>query len=220
MVIGRQQGIDFALIELRGVLQLLLGHLLVVENADAGRMQGRAQRLVPAAVLALDEGAQLGGVAIEGLLRRHAIGPDLVVAVLNALHHAGDADFYELVEIGGGDGEEFDPLEQRIAGVFSLLQHPSVEAQPGLIAAEKELFSFCLSCRHTGGGTGRFQEDVPLIQDTRLPEDESSAKTAFTRVLSGETHSAQLFRQEKLPSLLSAWHTTCESGRNRCTCRG
>ena len=69
--------------------------------------------LVPAAVLALDKGVQLGGVAVEGLFRRQAVGPDFVVAVFNALHDAGDANLDKFVEIGGGDGQELDPLEQR-----------------------------------------------------------------------------------------------------------
>ena len=82
---------------------------------------------------------------------RQAIRPGLVVAVLNALHDAGDADFYELVEVGGGDREKLDPLEQGIAEIFGLLQDPPVESQPGLIAAEKELLSLWLSCGHRNG---------------------------------------------------------------------
>src|SRR5579859_6707002 len=104
-------------------------------------MQGRAQRLVPAAILALDKSSQLGGVALEGLLRSQPVGTGLVVAVLNALHYAGDADLDELVEVGRGDSQELDPLQQRISGILGLLQHPAVEAQPGLVAAEKELLS-------------------------------------------------------------------------------
>ncbi len=40
---GGQQRIDFALIVLRGVLQLRLGHVLVIQHADAGRMQSGSQ---------------------------------------------------------------------------------------------------------------------------------------------------------------------------------
>ena len=113
--------------------------LLAIQYADAGRMQSGSQRLVPAAVLALDEGTQLGGVAVEGLLRRHAIRADLVVAVFNALHHAGHADLDKFVEIGGGDGQELHPLEQGIARILGFLQNAAIEAQPGLIAAEERV---------------------------------------------------------------------------------
>ena len=52
-----QQRVDLALIKLRGMLQLLPGHVLVVQHADAGCVERRSQRFVPAAVLAFDKGA-------------------------------------------------------------------------------------------------------------------------------------------------------------------
>src|SRR6185312_7670770 len=102
----------------------------------------------PAAVLTLDEGAQFRGIAFEGLLRRQAVRAGLVIAVLNALHHAGDPDLDEFVQVRRRDGQKLHPLKQRITRVLGLLQNTSVEAQPGFVAAEKELFSLWLSCGH------------------------------------------------------------------------
>ena len=53
----RQQRINLALIELRGMLQLLGSHVLLVQHTDARCVQRGPQRLVPASILALDEGA-------------------------------------------------------------------------------------------------------------------------------------------------------------------
>ena len=147
-------------------------------------MQGGPQRLIPAAVLALDKRAQLRGVAFEGLLRCHTIRADLVVAVFNALHDAGDADFDKFVEIRGGDGEEFHPLEQGIARIFGFLQNTAVEAQPGLIAAEEKLLPLWLSCRHKG--EVYCWKTFHFIQDTRPRGCERRAKiVAYPRLTGG-----------------------------------
>ena len=127
---GSQQRIDFALVEIRGMLELFPGHVLVIQHADARRVQSGSQRLVPAAILTLHKVAQLGRVAVEGLFRRQAVRSHLVVAIFNSLHDAGDANLDKFVEIGGGDGQEFHALQQRIREVLSFLQNAAVEAQP------------------------------------------------------------------------------------------
>ena len=44
---------------------------------------------------------------------------------------AGHPHHEELVEVVGRDREEPQPLQQRMAGILRLIQHPLVEAQPG-----------------------------------------------------------------------------------------
>ena len=58
------------------------------------------------------------------------------LARLDLLAQAGDPDLEELVEIAREDREELDPLEQRVALVARLVQHPRVEFQPGQLAID------------------------------------------------------------------------------------
>jgi hypothetical protein len=47
------------------------------------------------------------------------------------LQQSGHSHLEEFIEVAGGDGKELYPLEQRITGIFGLLQHPAVEGEPG-----------------------------------------------------------------------------------------
>ena len=49
----------------------------------------------------------------------------------------GDADRVELVEVGGADRDEAQPLQQRMARVLRLLQHTRVEVEPGQFAVDE-----------------------------------------------------------------------------------
>src|SRR5262249_49932924 len=51
----------------------------------------------------------------------------------------GDTDHEELVEVAGRDRQEADPLQQRVVGVLRLLQHATIEIQPGQLAIEEAL---------------------------------------------------------------------------------
>ena len=73
---------------------------------------------------------------IQGLLRRHQVWTRLVVAVFNALQNSGDANLKELIQIAGGDGEKFDPLQQRIGVILGFFQHAPVEVHPGFVSIE------------------------------------------------------------------------------------
>ena len=87
---------------------------------------------------------------------RSAVGVGLGVAVFNALHQAGLADFDEFVEIAGGDGQELDPLEQGIGGVLGFFEHAPVEVHPGFVSGEKEALLRALRSGHKlGAGTCR-----------------------------------------------------------------
>ena len=50
----------------------------------------------------------------------------------------GDPDHEELVEVGGVDRAEAEPLEQRHLGVLGQFEHPLVEVEPGELAVEVE----------------------------------------------------------------------------------
>ena len=54
-------------------------------------------------------------------------------------HQAGDAHHVEFVQVGGGDGQKAQPLEQGMAAVLRLLDHPAVEGQPGQFAVDEAL---------------------------------------------------------------------------------
>jgi len=48
------------------------------------------------------------------------IGPVNIATIFYQLLEGGDADFEELVQVRTDDGEEFEPFEQRLAGVLGL----------------------------------------------------------------------------------------------------
>ena len=54
------------------------------------------------------------------------------------VEQAGDPDHEELVQVGGVDRAEPDPLQQRHLGVLGQLQNPLVEVEPGELAVEIE----------------------------------------------------------------------------------
>ena len=161
---GREQRIDFALVIVGGEFARVGVHLVPGEDANAGFAHGGQQLLIPAAVLVGDEALGLVLHGVERFAEGGAVGRRFVVAVFNALQDAGDANLEELVEIAGGDGEEFDALEQRVGGVLGFFQHTAVEAQPGFVAAEEKALRALWFFPHRGGssilGT---QEAVYLI---------------------------------------------------------
>jgi len=108
--------------------------LVQAQHANPLLHQRGTQLLVPAAVLALHRLVDEAGERVALLDGRHAVRTGLGVAVLDALQQARHPDFEEFVEVRGGDGEELDPLQQRVALVLGLLQHPLVEGQPGNLA--------------------------------------------------------------------------------------
>ena len=54
-----------------------------------------------------------------------------------AVDQAGDADHVEFVEVVGRDRQEAQPLQQRMARVAGLLEHPLVEGEPGQLAIDE-----------------------------------------------------------------------------------
>ena len=65
-----------------------------------------------------------------------AVDRHLLDAGAELLQDGGDAHHEELVEVGAGDGEELDALEQRMRRVLRLRQHALVERQPAQLAID------------------------------------------------------------------------------------
>ena len=74
----------------------------------------------------------------ELLLGVVAVRRDVFDLLANLLQRRRDANHEELVEVGRGDGEELDPLEQRMRLVPRLCEHPLVELQPAELAIDVE----------------------------------------------------------------------------------
>ena len=126
----------------------LVGKFLPAQEADALLAQVREELMVPAVVLGGDELVNVGGEAVKGFVGTEAVEPGLAVAVFNALHEAGLADFDVLVEVGAGDGEELYAFQQGIGGVFRLFKDAAVELHPGVISSVEELLFWGGSGHH------------------------------------------------------------------------
>jgi len=68
-----------------------------------------------------------------------AVRRDHADALAHLALQAGDAGHEELVQVVGRDGEEAHPLQQGVALVRGLFQHPAVEGQPGQLAVDEPL---------------------------------------------------------------------------------
>jgi len=66
----------------------------------------------------------------------------------------GHPDHEELVQVGGEDGQELGPLEQRLAGVLGQGEHPCVEVQPGQLPVQVTVVRQVVAYLR-GGGRGR-----------------------------------------------------------------
>jgi hypothetical protein len=68
---------------------------------------------------------------------------------LDLLAQPGDPDLEELIEVAGEDGRELDSLEQRVACVTRLVQHPRIELEPRQLAVQVRELGRCLLCHPT-----------------------------------------------------------------------
>ena len=74
---------------------------------------------------------------------------------------AGDAHHVELVEVGGRDRQEAQPLQQRMARVLRLLQHAPVEGEPGQLAVDEPLGRRRVDGGARGRGSGGRAVELP-----------------------------------------------------------
>ena len=77
--------------------------------------------------------------AVDRLGGGEPVGPAGVDPGVHLVVHAGDPHHVELVQVGGVDGEELDPLEQGRRLVLRKRQNPLVEVEPGQLAVHEEL---------------------------------------------------------------------------------
>ena len=135
------------------------------------------EQVVPAAVLRFNEAVNFGGQRSQGLIGAKAVVTRFPVAVLDALHEAGLTDFDVFIEIGSGDGKEFDTFEQRISGVFGFFEDAAVELHPGVVASGKELL-FLLRSSH-GIGTDRVGKSTAFCLQREIETRDVTAGDAY-----------------------------------------
>jgi hypothetical protein len=58
------------------------------------------------------------------------------LAMLDLLQQASQAHFDKLIEIAGGNSQEFYALEQRVRSVARFFQHAAIEGKPRLVTVE------------------------------------------------------------------------------------
>ena len=90
---------------------------LVTSGPSTRTMPASASAVAVRAIAPADPDQQRNafGDADELLRRRQSLGAFGVDAFTHLRAQAGDADHEELIEIVGGDRQEFQPLEQRIS---------------------------------------------------------------------------------------------------------
>ena len=133
----RHQGKDVRQIALAQLRPLVVGKLVPADDRDAVRRQQVQQlQIRPAQFLGqiLDE-REAGR---DLLLRRAAVDRQIMHAGADLLLQAADPLHEELVEIGVDDRQELDALEQPVARVLGLVQHPPIEGEPSQLAIEVE----------------------------------------------------------------------------------
>ena len=110
-----------------------------LEEADALRLQEREQHVVQHPVLLVDDLVGEVGDALELLGRGEVVRAALGRSHRQHLLQARDTDFEELVEVGAGDAQEAQPLEQGHTLVLRLLEHTPVELEHGELAVDVEV---------------------------------------------------------------------------------
>ena len=95
-----------------------------------------------------------------------AVGRAGDLAGLDLLAQTGDPDLEELVEVAGEDGQELDPLEQRVALVARLVQDARVEVEPRQLAVE--VGERRLGAASRGAGVARPVVQVRLVRSAAI----------------------------------------------------
>ena len=123
---------------------------VAAEHAHARLGQAGAQHLVPALVLRIH---QLGGAVVDPVehgRRAHAVRARRQ-AEIQRVAHGGGADLEELVQVGAGDAQEAQPLQQRHGRILCLGQHAEIEVQLRQFAVQVQRG---VTQHVVGGGSG------------------------------------------------------------------
>ena len=131
----RKQPIDEQLLQPNTVVA---GQRLVVENGNAFRVQPLLQ-IGPAALLPLNQPCGDFGDRGQLLVRGQSVLALHRNAARSQFLEGGDPHHVELVEVAVGDRQESHPLEQRMARIARLLEHPFVEGEPGQLTVDISL---------------------------------------------------------------------------------
>jgi hypothetical protein len=113
-----------------------LGQLLGLGHADL-RLGQAVTQIEPGARLRRHQAAGAGFHVGQLLGRRAPVRRRGAHAGLRLTHQPGHADRPEFVEVRRADRQEALPLQQRVARVLGLLQHPMIEVEPGQLAIDE-----------------------------------------------------------------------------------
>ena len=86
-------------------------------------------RAVEQLVLIADQGVRVGADAAQHVARREAVRVAVHRTVLDLVEQPCDPDLEELVQVGTGNAQKPEPLEERGGGVARLFEHPPVERE-------------------------------------------------------------------------------------------
>jgi len=120
-------------------LLLLRRPVVGAQYADSRRFERRKDRVVEQRVLRVEQLHGPPADRLELVVDVHAVRPGRKRAELPALLQARHANLEELVEVGAGDCQELDALEERHVVVLRLRQHAPVELEKGQLAVYEEL---------------------------------------------------------------------------------
>ncbi len=117
-------------------IAISISKISIAKNLDAGGVQQRLQFFIEDPTLLLHHGEHDGAKLFELLGGGHAVRRQVDHAGLDLILQARDTDHEELVEIRAEDRQELDALEERMAGILHLLQHPAIELDPAQLPIE------------------------------------------------------------------------------------
>ena len=128
-----EQWVDPQLVELRYPCLLIRSQVVDPVYHDACAREGLLQA-VPAAGVLVDETAHLGG----DLLHQEVVVDGCVVRAGDWIlgDYPRHAYHVEFVQIAVADGEELDPLQQRVRSILRLLEAAPVELEPRELAVD------------------------------------------------------------------------------------
>ncbi len=120
---------------------LLVVPVVAADEADALGGQRRQHFLVPYLVLLGGQLQRALADAIEHFAGGHAVGAGDGVAECVVVAQHGHAHLEEFIQVGVGDAQEAQALEQRHARVAGLGQHAEIEFQRGQLAVDVQVRS-------------------------------------------------------------------------------
>ena len=101
-----------------------------IPQLDALAGKGGKELLVPALVHLCHQFMSRRRDSGQLLIRGEAVGSGRAASRFPDLQQPGDPDLKELVKVAGYDGDELDPLQQRILLVLRLLENAAIEIEP------------------------------------------------------------------------------------------